>query len=349
MRQYAGRPRRTGIEGSKVGRMQDTLVAPGSYRGAPVPWWVKIGAKLLLSRLPVPHALWSKINIFRHSYSSGEAELLVRAAQARVAWFCRRTGRIPHTILELGPGEITTCAPVYRALGIERTIFVDVGDFGSTDVAAYAKVAAKVEKLGLTPPDLRGAADRAEVFARCGVTYYTHGFDDLRSLPDASIDLVTSIAVIEHIRRCDLAPTFAELSRIMKDDGLAWHAVDFQDHLGGKLDNLRLPPALWESRWMLRSGFYTNRASASHIVALLRQSGLDVCIEERSLWQQPPIGRPRLARDLLSEWSDEDLRICSMRLSACAGQRALKPGAKCDIAQNGLGRLCRRDRAEGMG
>lgn len=305
--------------------MQDTLVAPGSYRGAPIPWWAKIGAKLVLSRLPVPHVLWSKLNVFRHSYSSGETGQLVRSAEARIAWFHKRTGRVPHTVLELGPGEITTCAPVYKALGVERTIFVDVGDFGTSDVAAYAEVAAEAARRGLTPPDLQGAADRAQVFARCGVTYCTHGLDDLRALADASVDLVISIAVIEHIRRHDLKPTFAELSRIMKDDGLAWHAIDFQDHLGGKLANLRFAPALWESGWMSGSGFYTNRASASQVVALLRQSGLDVRIEERSLWPEPPIARRQVARELRPEWSDEDLRICSMRVSACASDGAPCP------------------------
>ncbi len=305
--------------------MQDTLVTPGSYRGAPIPWWAKIGAKVVLSRLPVPHALWSKLNVFRHSYSSGESEQLVRSAEARIAWFRARTGRVPHTVLELGPGEITTCAPVYKALGVERTIFVDVGDFGLRDVGAYAEVAAVAARRGLSPPDLTDAADRAQVFARCGVSYYVNGLADLRRLPDACVDLVISVAVIEHIRRHELQPTFAELARIMKGDGLAWHAIDFQDHLGGKLANLRFAPSLWESGWMSRSGFYTNRASASQVIALLRQSGLDVAIEERSLWPSPPIARAQMACDLRGEWRDEDLRICSMRVSACASGRTPGP------------------------
>jgi hypothetical protein len=69
---------------------------------------------------------------------------------------------------------------------------------------------------------------------------------------------------------------------------------------------------------MSRSGFYTNRASPSQVIALLRQSGLDVAVEERSLWPEPPIARWQMARDLRSTWKDEDLRICSMRVSACA-------------------------------
>jgi hypothetical protein len=298
--------------------MQDTLVAPGSYRGAPIPWWGKIAAKVILSRLPVPHALWSKLNIFRHSYSSEDADQLVRRLEARIAWFRSRTGRIPRTVLELGPGEITTCAVAYRALGVERTIFVDVGDFGSRDVRAYVRVAAAAKERGLVPPQIEGAADRAQIFARCGAEYCTDGLVDLRRIPPASIDLVTSVAVIEHIRRTELRPTFDELRRVMSRDGLAWHAIDFQDHLGGKLANLRFTPAIWESRWMSSSGFYTNRASPSQVVEMLQRTGLAVEVEARGLWPEPPIARSSIAPELRNQWTNEDLRVCSMSLSARA-------------------------------
>jgi hypothetical protein len=76
---------RSARESRTVGRMQDTLVAPGSCRGAPLPWWVEIAAKLTLSRLPVPHALRSKLDIFHHSYSLGRARQLVRARTPSIA------------------------------------------------------------------------------------------------------------------------------------------------------------------------------------------------------------------------------------------------------------------------
>jgi SAM-dependent methyltransferase len=297
---------------NKQVRVQDTLVPAGSFRGAPIPWWGKIAAKLVLSRLPVPHSLWSKLNIFRHSYSSGDVEEQVRSVRDRVARFTERTGRLPHTILELGPGEITTCGVVYKALGIERTIFVDVGDFGSLDLAAYLRVAAAAASRGLAAPDLRYAEDRSQVFARCGVEYLVNGLADLQKLPAGSVDLVTSVAVIEHIRLSELAPIFVELRRILKDDGLAWHLIDFQDHLGGKLENLRFSPAVWESHWMSRSGFYTNRVGASRMIELMKDAGFDVEVESRSLWPEPPIAWDKVNRKLRTTWTRDDLRVCSM-------------------------------------
>ena len=31
-----------------------------------VPWWAKIAAKLVLSRVPVPFSFWRQVGIFRH-------------------------------------------------------------------------------------------------------------------------------------------------------------------------------------------------------------------------------------------------------------------------------------------
>lgn len=306
--------------------MQDILVPTGSFRGAPIPWWVKIAAKTVLSRLPIPHAAWSKLNIFRHSYSSRDPTELVNAARDRVAVFVADTGRVPHTILELGPGEITTCGVVYKALGVERTIFVDTGDFGAGDPAAYVEVAEELRKLGFSPPDLAGVRERAEIFARCGVEYLTNGLADLRTLPCATADFVTSAAVIEHIRLNELQPTFIELRRIVKPDGLGWHAIDFHDHIGGKLANLRFSPAMWESPLMANSGFYTNRASASRTIELLMRAELEVEIVSRAVWLEPPIRRDQIASEISHGWTDEDLRVCSMNL-------IVRPGIAADAGE----------------
>jgi SAM-dependent methyltransferase len=308
--------------------MQDTVLPPGCQRGAPIPWWGKIAAKLILHRLPVPHSVWSTLNVFRHSYSAWDPAAQVAGMQAHVAWFKARTGRIPRTVLELGPGEVTTRAVVNRALGIERTIFVDVGDFGTRDIAHYVRVAETARRAGLDPPDLAGARDRAEVFARCGAEYHFDGVASLARLPDECADFVLSEAVIEHIRWHDLAPAFGELRRLTAPDGLGRHAIDFQDHMGGMLNNLRFSSALWESEWMASSGFYTNRASASEVLRLMRAAGFDVEVEARNLWHAPPTDRARIARDLQAVWSDEDLIVRGIKVAATPARRAATQAQK---------------------
>ena len=65
-------------------------------------------------------------------------------------------------------------------------LFTVVMEQTLTDTAAYADVAEALKKAGLVPPDLSGACDRAEIFARCGIEYYTNGLADLRSLPSGA-------------------------------------------------------------------------------------------------------------------------------------------------------------------
>lgn len=67
---------------------------------------------------------------------------------------------------------------------------------------------------------------------------------------------------------------------------------------------------------MSTSGFYTNRVSASHIIALLQRANVEVEVVSRSLWPEPRIGRGQIARGLSECWTDEDLRVCSMNLIA---------------------------------
>jgi hypothetical protein len=260
--------------------------------------------------------VWSQLNVFRHSYGSQDPTAQVRAMRERIAWFEARTGRLPRTVLELGPGEVTTRAVVNKALGVERTILVDVGDFGTREVEEYQRLAEAAREQGLAAPDLAGARDREEVFARCGAEYCVYGMASLKRLSAASVDFILSEAVIEHIRWHDLAPTFRQTRRLLAPGGVAWHAVDFQDHMGGKLENLRFPPAVWESWLMASSGFYTNRASASEVVRQLRYAGFEVEVVARRLWRVAPTTRRRIARDLQRVWSDDDLRTSSITLAA---------------------------------
>jgi hypothetical protein len=305
-----------------LGQMPDFVLAPDHCRGAPVPWWLKIAGKVVLSRLPLSHSAFSWLNIFRHSYTSDNPAQQVLALEGRIKWYRARTGRIPDTVLEIGPGENTTCAVVYKSLGVRRVILLDVGDFGTRYAEAYRRVAAAAAKRSLAPPNLDHADSREEIFRRCGGEYHTGGLADLMRLPSACADLVSSLAVVEHIRRRELTPTFTEMRRVMKDDAIACHWVDFQDHLGGRLANLRFSPAIWESEFMARSGFYTNRVSPSQLTAILQNAGLNVEIENRGVWAEPAATRASIAPQLRADWTDEDLRVCSMSLILTVHQDA---------------------------
>ena len=291
-------------------------VAPANYsRGAPIPWWAKMGLKVVLSRLPVSYATWSRLGAFRHSFLT-DANKVVHAARAHVARYRELRGKAPRCVLELGPGDLTTRAVTYAALGVTRIIFVDVGDFGANDVAAYQRAAELAGESGLAPPDLQGARDREDVFRRCRTEYLCGGLADLEKIGSGEVDLIVSDAVLEHVRKRDFLPLLHQLRRVAVSDAVALHGIDFHDHLGGGLQNLRFSGATWESEWMARSGFYTNRISPSAVIELMQKAGFETSVRYRLIWPRAPIRRDKLNANVGSSWSDHDLHTAMLQIQA---------------------------------
>jgi hypothetical protein len=92
----------------------------------------------------------------------------------------------------------------------------------------------------------------------------------------------------------------------MSPSGTMSHRIDFKDHLGGSLNNLRFSGSVWESEFLARSGFYTNRVRKSEFLRLIEEAGFELKEVDAGLWDSLPLRRNRMAaayRDL----SDEDL------------------------------------------
>ena len=191
-------------------------------------------------------------------------------------------------------------------------MLVDAGDFASRDVRDYAPMVAEWERLGLPVDHLRPHVQRGGSFdelCEAGrTTYRTNGLTALRSLPDASIDLEFSNAVLEHVRLDVFDDTLVELRRLLRPSGLGRHAIDFRDHLGGGLNNLRFTRARWESPLFAQSGFYTNRIRCAELLARLSRAGFGVRVLDAHRWPALPLARPKLDaafRDL----DEADLRV----------------------------------------
>ena len=97
-----------------------------------------------------------------------------------------------------------------------------------------------------------------------------------------------------------------QLRRIIKKDGICSHCIDFRDHLGGNLNNLRFSEKLWESDFFARSGFYTNRIRYQKMAKLFRKAGFNTEVIQLKRWDKLPISKTRLS-DKFRELSDENL------------------------------------------
>ena len=113
-----------------------------------VPWWLIIGAKIILSRIPLPYSFWNRCRFFNF----GDMDLPDRAFEnflehAKAAGVLDENSSLPQLkvsgdfkVLELGPGDSLFAIMIARALGASRTWLVDAGFFATTDMAKYGQM-----------------------------------------------------------------------------------------------------------------------------------------------------------------------------------------------------------------
>jgi SAM-dependent methyltransferase len=271
-----------------------------------IPWWAKIGAKLVLSRLPFAYVVWQRLGVFRHGQMDS-CDYALRIFHTHVANAGLQDRLGGKTVLELGPGDSISTAIIAAAYGA-RAILVDSGNYVRADVAPYRELQRVLAEKGLPAPSVDDRADVAAILDRCGARYLTQGLQSLAQVETASVDMIFSHAVLEHVRRREFLQTMQECRRILKPGGVCSHQVDLRDHLGGALNNLRFSDQLWESEFFARSGFYTNRISFGQMPSLFSQAGFSVELSDVRRWSSLPTPRRRLAPQF-RQVPDEDLLV----------------------------------------
>lgn len=271
------------------------------------PWWARIGAKMALARLPAGYAFWQRMGLFRHGYmdQSGYALSVFEAHVQRAGLSMENlTGKV---ILEMGPGDSVATAIIAHALGA-RAILIDAGRYASASSATYEPLCRALAERGGVPVDTRGLKTLDELLQACGARYLVTGAAAWREIASQSVDLVFSQAVLEHVRLHEFEQVQRECKRVLKPRGAASHRVDLKDHLGGALNNLRLPRGWWESDFFVNSGFYTNRIRMSRMLGMFEDAGFRVQCEHVERWHELPTPRKSLAAEF-AQLADDELRV----------------------------------------
>lgn len=279
----------------------------GNKLKATIPWPIKLTAKIILSRLPIPYETWRALNLFRDGGMDNPAYALgvVRHAMASTGLGPRLDGL---RVLELGPGDAVSSAVIAAALGARAIVLVDVNAHVRRDMAFYRSLLNYLGEQGLDVKRYAVAQSLFDLLRLCNAQYLSSGLQDLEGLAPASIDLIFSTSVLEHVRLHEFPRTVRALARAMAPGARAFHNVDLMDHLGGGLNHLRFPEVLWESRVMAHSGFYTNRLRMSAMLATFSQASLAFDVTRVSYFSKPPIQRRALAAEFRN-LSEEDLRV----------------------------------------
>ena len=210
--------------------------------------------------------------------------------------------------LELGPGDSLFSGMVAHAFGASAYYLIDAGANAQTDLKYYHAMARFLEELGLKAPKIEGARSLESVLSTCGATYGTSGLASLRAVPDRSIDYIFSHTVLQHLRRAEFLETMHQLRRVLRPGGVCSHVVDLKDMLGGRLNNLRFSDTFWESHFMSKSGFYTNRIRYSEMLTLFTCAGFRVEVVEKKCWDKLPTPRSKMV-DPFRHLPEEDLCV----------------------------------------
>lgn len=121
-------------------------------------------------------------------------------------------------------------------------------------------------------------------------------------MPTGDVDFLFSNSVLEHVPLEEFDDCIRELARVMRPGAVAVHHVDLKDHLGGGLNNLRLRQGMWESGFMRRSGFYTNRLRRTAVLDAFANAGLLVERLNERRFDRLPLERRRMS----APWRDMD-------------------------------------------
>jgi hypothetical protein len=277
-----------------------------------MPWQAKILVKIILSRLPINYRFWSRLGLFRHgqmddySYAWDVLQKHSAVLQGAKGW----------RGLELGPGDGLLSSLLAPATFSSGLVLLDVGDYAHKNFEHYVtQVRGFIEEHPEAElPDYSTATDIQSMLSKANGQYLFEGLESLRSLPDESFDLIFSQAVLEHVLRAEFAKIIHQSYRLVKTSGVVSHVIDFKDHLGGALNNMRIPSRLWERPWFAaRSGFYTNRLRLSEIVKICERVGFRVEVCNVRCWDESPINRTLLAHEF-DYLSDEDLCVSGAHL-----------------------------------
>jgi hypothetical protein len=265
----------------------------------------------VLSLLPLSYSSWFRLGLFRHGTMVDESYA------RRVFEFHRREMTdLPDgaVCVEIGPGDSLFTAISAKRAGFARSILIDVGRYASSDLKIFAAAA---RNGGIAEDRIRRWTSVEDALEDLDAVYLTDGLASLRSLPDNSVHLVFSQAVLEHVRKSEYPQIVAEMKRILVPGGVTSHQVDLQDHLSGGLNNLRFADSVWEGPVFSGASFYTNRLSRSEHRKVFEDAGFRVISMTEKKFDHVPIERRSLSPQF-SDRTEDELAVLGFHLVATA-------------------------------
>lgn len=200
--------------------------------------------------------------------------------------------------LEVGTGWYPTLPVCFHLAGAARCHTVDLHRLMDWNLARRMlsrleqHLPAIAAQLSLDEPTLRDrlarlqrAGSQEELLQLAGIEYQAPGDATRSGLPDASVDVVFSNSVLEHVPGPVIKALMGETRRVLRVGGIALHSVNCGDHYAyfdrrvTQINYLRHGAASW---WMWNNNLqYQNRLRADDFVAMAREVGFEVILDRQ--------------------------------------------------------------------
>jgi len=128
---------------------------------------------------------------------------------------------------------------------------------------------------------LQCATNTKMVFKTANIIYKSPGDATRTELSDNSIDLVFSHAVLEHVSESIIHSLIIETKRVLRKNGIVYHAIGLHDHYAGfdkninKVNFLRYPEWLW-SFFIKNKISYHNRLREKEFINIFESHGAKI-------------------------------------------------------------------------
>lgn len=188
---------------------------------------------------------------------------------------------------EFGAGWDLTIPLVYRALGVERQVLVDIRPNVRLELVNHTlrrlrKSRGALRRISRRPVRGLGPSltSSAELETRFGIRYLAPCDARATGLPSASVDFASSTSTLEHIPEPDIVPILAECRRLLKPDGVLSARIDMRDHFSyadprvSPYSFLRYSPRAW--RLLNSRLLYQNRLRLPDHLRLIEAAGFEL-------------------------------------------------------------------------
>lgn len=263
-------------------------------------WQIKFLKNSLIGVLPI--GVQQKIRQIKRSFRPYEIEIdeTTLGQGLYMIEMLRSSGQDPDgkDYLELGTGWSPVIPLLFWLAGaksirlVDEQRLMDQSTFRDTcrKLAAYSDRIA--QSLGVPADEvlanLRQVSDSdmddALDLLRCE---YMAPSDMLRnSLPDSSVDIVTSRAVLEHVPPQVVREMFVEFFRILREDGAMCHVIDNSDHWEHvdksicRLNYLKFSARTFEFISSMNPLDYQNRLRHSQYLKLMQLADFQIVLDE---------------------------------------------------------------------